>query len=301
VTAFDPSVLGTDVALAMSDLQPVWGLASGLLNLGYALVRRLSCPPGGLFYDSDYGYDVTGLLNATLDQAGVAAAQQSISVEVEKDPRVKSCGVTLVFNQATGVLRIPLKVTLVTGQTFSLVIAANNVTVALIEVNDQAVGTLTVTVPAAQNVQLVVGPPGADGAPGPAGAQGPAGASGTPQFTSGEGVDEGSTSSGDEEIIWQELVDFDDLPVGNVTAKLTGLVFSTAGTSVFNLRVGGTLDNPLDGTVRGTFSTGSATPVVINTSSTFTNPTGKVLIKITGKSSINGETAALRVYNVTIR
>ena len=45
--ALDPTDLGTDLAY-YGDIGKRWNLASGQLNLAYALLRRLSSDPGSL-------------------------------------------------------------------------------------------------------------------------------------------------------------------------------------------------------------------------------------------------------------
>lgn len=294
---FDPSTLGTDLNIALSDYGEVWGLASGLLNLANALVRRLHCDPGGLFYDTDYGYNMLNLLNATLTPAQQQKEQQAAGAEVAKDERVRSCQATFNFDRPAETLFATFDCTLVNGQPFVLVLAATNVTVSILSINGAPLAQAT---PAAPNIQLVVGPAGKDGAAGIQGGQGIPGAAGTPQVFLDGDEDTGSSQSGNEDVVYQRWVNLGDLP-GTFTAEIGGLVYSTAGTGIFQLRLGGTKDTA-DGAVVGTFSTGSATPVPVDvTTAGVTNPGGWQYVKITAKSSAPGETAGILERTVSLR
>ena len=126
----DSTDFGTDIAL-LTDLAPVWGLTTGLTNLACALVRRLSTPRGTLFYDLDYGFDVTALLNASLGPNDIASIRSGIGSELRKDPRVQSAAVTLVFTAASKTLQIAITVQTASGP-FDLVLAASPEVVTLI-------------------------------------------------------------------------------------------------------------------------------------------------------------------------
>lgn len=291
---FDPQAadLGIDVQVT-TDLAPVWGIASGKLNLACAIVRRLTTPRGGLFYDPDYGLDVRSYLNAGFTQAGVEALRASIVAEVEKDPRVDSCGAEMVFNFATGRMSITLTVLTADGP-FDLVLAATNVTVELLAVDGVLSPSLA---PPLAPVAIIV-PVGDPGPPGPAGAGGGGGGGGGADVE----VDDDRTmadSTTAEVLAYQELVDFDPLPA-TVTVAFTAEVLSASGTATFRLRVGGT-DGAADGTVVATTTTASPTYVQGTASATISNPTGKQLVKITLQAAAVGQDARLKSMVLTIR
>ena len=299
MTAFDPTTLGTDCNVAMNDVPGAMGLATGLLNLGNALIRRLSCPPGGNFYDDDYSeIDVTDLINATPSPADVQRAQSLIAVTVEKDERIDTCDSTVVQAQDTGDVTITLVGNLATGQPFAFVISATNLTVALLEINGASVAAANTGVAANPGVQLVVGPPGAAGAPGP---QGTPGSSGTPQWSGGTGADDWtSPTDGTEGVVFQAEVDWASLPA-SVTVTLEGDFYITGGTGFVALSYGGTL-GAADGTAIGApLAPGSSTPTPGSISATIANPGGRRYIKVTAKATTVGQQAGVSAHGITIR
>lgn len=83
----DPAVaaLGTDFR-TRPDLS--FELQSGWRNLREAILRRLSTPRGGLFYDANYGYDLREFLNEAATTATLYQLERMASLELEKDPRI---------------------------------------------------------------------------------------------------------------------------------------------------------------------------------------------------------------------
>lgn len=301
---FNPDTLGTDIDVAMADVAPVWGLASGLRCVGNAWVRRLSCPPGGLIYDPNYiSFDVLSLLNQDLAAADISDAQGKISAAIEDDERCDTCRAALILDRATERLFIVLVGKLVTGRPFQFVMAADKVNIFLLAVDGQQIAGASVIGQAAAAagvpVQLVVGPPGPPGAStaGPAGPPGPAGEGGlTLDFDESTGADD----SGAQRVIYQRLVDFDTMG-SSVTLTLLGNVYSASGTAFVKLSYGGTSRNP-DGTqVGATVSVGSPTPAAVTTGATISNPTGKKLVKITVQSSGAGVEAGIQDRTVTVK
>lgn len=297
---FDPTTLGTGLNFSVNDVPGVCGLATGLDCVANDWIMRLCCPAGGLFYDDDYGPDVTiiDMINSSPSAADLAHCQASWSADIEKDERCASCSATLSLDAPTGVLTISLTGALVTGQAFAFIISASNLTIALLEINGVAVTAAATGTIAAPGVQLVVGPTGQAGAQGQAGADG---ASGTAQFTADFGDADGENSTGAEEVIYQRQINFDALP-GTVTFDLNAYVSSTAGTATFKMSYGGTYGNP-DGVLVGSpMTTGSASLVPLQKTATIANPGGKLLVKITAQSSANGQTATMGVdRTLTIR
>jgi len=293
--SFDPNTLGTDINLAMDDLAPVWGLASGLVNFGNACVRRLGCPPGGLIYDDNYGHDVFGLLNASLTPAEVAAVQGAISAEIEKDPRCDTCKTAVVLVRETGDLFIVLLIKMVNGEEVQFIVAAKDANIFLLAINGtQITGESTIGAAAAAAgvpIQLVVGPPGPPGATGagPAGRPGPAGTGGITLDFDEAG---GGSDSGTEIVVHQRLVNFDELPA-TVTFDLVANVYSDSGTALIKMQYGGD-SRVANGTQVGTtISTSSSTPVPAHSTGTIANPGGWLLVKITVQSSGAGSAAGI--------
>jgi hypothetical protein len=62
---------GTDIS-CYPDLDGSFGLVSGFTLIAQDLARRLETPRGGLFYDSNYGTDVRGWVNAAGTPAQIA-------------------------------------------------------------------------------------------------------------------------------------------------------------------------------------------------------------------------------------
>lgn len=83
----DPAVaaLGTDFR-TRPDLS--FELQSGWRNLREAILRRLSTPRGGLFYDADYGYDLREFLNEAATTSTLYQLERMTALELEKDPRI---------------------------------------------------------------------------------------------------------------------------------------------------------------------------------------------------------------------
>lgn len=133
--AVGAAVLGLDDPLGVDvkcfpNLDPAMQLESGPPVVASALVRRLTTPRGGLFYDPGYGFAVQNYLNSA-SADGFAIASE-VEAECLKDPRVLSADVTQTFIQSTGALSLLVAVTLRNGTQFSLIINETQVTTALL-------------------------------------------------------------------------------------------------------------------------------------------------------------------------
>lgn len=122
---------GTDVD-CVDDLDPAFGLVSGTKAVAQALLRRLSTPRGGLFYDPTYGYDLTAFCNADLTDAELFAIGAAIEGECARDERVSRARAAVSFDAAAQTLRIAIDVTSAQGP-FALVLAVSAVSVELLE------------------------------------------------------------------------------------------------------------------------------------------------------------------------
>jgi hypothetical protein len=82
------------------------------------ILCRITTPV--LFYDPQYGYDVTMLLNSGQDPTRFASdVTQRIEQEIKKDDRVSAVGITSSWDGSSLVVQI--NVTLSGGETFSLI------------------------------------------------------------------------------------------------------------------------------------------------------------------------------------
>jgi phage baseplate assembly protein W len=87
---------GSDFAWT-GDLDPRMPKVDGLAGLQQSILRRLTTPRGGLFYDPEYGTDMTQFMNAETNPKIVEQAAES---EILKDERVFGATVEFV-KQAT--------------------------------------------------------------------------------------------------------------------------------------------------------------------------------------------------------
>jgi hypothetical protein len=113
-------------------------------------------------------------------------------------------------------------------------------------------------------------------------------------------VGELSQSGVTEQLIYEENVNFDDIPTGNIEARLTALTMAATGAETFNLRVGGTI-GAIDGTIRATVGGAvGAWAQVTNKGAAFANPTGQQLVKITALNADAGGTGRIRGISIAI-
>lgn len=292
-TITDPTTdLGTDINV-VSDLAPVWGLASGPTNLINALLRRLTTPRGGLFYDPNYGFDVVALVNSAVTPVDVARIKAGVAAELQKDDRVQSANVQADFVFATKTLTLNIKITTADGP-FDLVLSASAVTVDLLSVN----GVAVTAPPTPAAVSVVVGAPGPAGPAGPTGPAG-SGGGGTPQLSFADSKLVGDNSGGEVVLFQWDGADFGTLGA-TLTAELGASVFSASGTATFKLRIGGS-DGVADGTVIAPITQATAAFQEKTATATFSNPTGVLFVKVTGQSSAAAVDAQARNPTVTFR
>jgi hypothetical protein len=126
---------GTDIDL-WPDINPAGTLLTGAngntLVLAQALLRRLTTPRGGLFYDAGYGTDIRAFLGESMTASSTASIQQAIEREVTQDERVLNATASVVFVGATGVLVGHLTVQTSDGP-FTLVISVTALSVTLLK------------------------------------------------------------------------------------------------------------------------------------------------------------------------
>ncbi|HEY8922881.1 MAG TPA: hypothetical protein VIU64_00800, partial [Polyangia bacterium] len=173
----DLTDFGTDIA-GWQYLAPVWGLASGRLNLCYAIARRLTTPAGALDDHPEYGYDIRQLLNDDFTAPKLSAARASIQAQCEADERVQSAAVSVSL-PADGRMTITIQLEDAIGP-FDFVMSVDNVSAAILSINGQAVAAATDvggSTTVASSVVVVQGTPGPAGAPGTGGGGGGGGGS----------------------------------------------------------------------------------------------------------------------------
>ncbi len=122
--------LGTDISTPdAADIDPFFGLVSGLRGLAQALARRMVTPRGSLLDDDSYGYDLRSRLNDNLKPADLSALGTIVQRELEADERVESA--TISLSLAGDVLRVVARIVASVGA-FRLVLAVSAVTVEIL-------------------------------------------------------------------------------------------------------------------------------------------------------------------------
>lgn len=142
--------LGSDLA-GIGDLTPQMSEVSGRTALAQSIARRLITPRGALIYDANYGYDLTGFINADVTQADVARIIPSVTSEILKDQRVINCSVSMQYvgiNQVQAAINgivtnpnpVPLGAIVIaitlqdSAGPFTLTLSVTNVTVQILQV-----------------------------------------------------------------------------------------------------------------------------------------------------------------------
>jgi len=125
------SVPGSDF-YCIDDIDPALSIVSGNDCLGQALVRRISTPRLGLFYDPDYGIDARRYLGRAVRPN---VTSQAIESECMKDERLEDITVGVSFrsnDEPKDKLSITLKCT-TDGGPFDLTVAIDDLTVELLD------------------------------------------------------------------------------------------------------------------------------------------------------------------------
>lgn len=125
---------GTDITIGK-----VVSTVSGTRNLLNALVRRLKTPRGGLFYDPGYGEDVTAYLNRVVDADMLDQIKVNVEQQMLLDDRVSNVDAIVTYNQNTFSLKLTISVTPIVGETFTLVLSVDKLSVKILEDSLRAV------------------------------------------------------------------------------------------------------------------------------------------------------------------
>jgi hypothetical protein len=283
--------LGIDLAIT-TDIDPTFRMCYGEENLGNACLRRLNTEEGALADigdDPDYGYDVRGEINSESTGVGnLARINGRVRQELLKDPRIQEMSPQVIAGGSVMTLALA-------GQSsvgpFAFIAAVNDMSV------DYLKQGLPAGIPATQgqvvgetiSVVTEIGPAGKAGEPGLPGASGSGGAGVQPDL---DGLF--ATDSGNEDLLKEAVADFSSLAQGTLTVAFSALISALNGaTGTFRLRLGGT-DGVVNGAVLATVSTASGSFVVVRATATVTNPTGQVLVKLTGQSSAVNSTILVK-------
>lgn len=111
------SEYGIDAKWADDDLTAGYELQTEEIIVLEALARRLQSKPGSLFYDDDYGYDISCLIN--LPYSGNISSR--IENECLKDERVKFAKCNVYEDKVNESLTIVINITLMQNSTFNLI------------------------------------------------------------------------------------------------------------------------------------------------------------------------------------
>jgi len=115
-------------------------MVTGFRIVAEAVIRRWSCPRGGLIEDPNYGFDLTDSIGDDLGQDDLARLSQGAAEEAKKDERVRECYVTMgVITTGDGDPVLSVQATIETADgPFTLVAAVSSVTVTLLQVQAAA-------------------------------------------------------------------------------------------------------------------------------------------------------------------
>ena len=120
---------GTDIStFIQGGLDPNFNLIQGPLVVAENVARRLSTANGQIDDDIGYGFDLTSWINAVMDeQLDEKVMEILLRKECRKDPRVDDASVQ-VSQVEPGVFRCNIKLYLIEGETFALVLTLSSLT-----------------------------------------------------------------------------------------------------------------------------------------------------------------------------
>lgn len=96
---------GNDID-CVNDLTFAMATVSGTKMMAQAIARRVTTPRGGLFYNGEYGWDLTALVSEA--EVSPAEVNGAVENEVLKDLRVDDVDVTSVFEAATKTMTVDI-------------------------------------------------------------------------------------------------------------------------------------------------------------------------------------------------
>lgn len=120
-----PGPLGSDIGGVRATTSSL-SIVTGRNALAHAILRRLTTPRGGLFYDPEYGYDVLNAIGATLNGT-VGQIEQGVLEQITAEEEVETASVRVTF--LAGVLRVVMRVVDGDGP-FDLTMTVDQLTIA---------------------------------------------------------------------------------------------------------------------------------------------------------------------------
>ena len=117
---------GTDLsALVNTAPDEQFTLITGRRVLAESLARRLTCPPGGLFWAPSEGIDLRAFVRARLDKTKLTTLKAQIQAQLTHDERVLGASVSLTHDTAAKKLTISITAETAEGP-FSFVLAVGD-------------------------------------------------------------------------------------------------------------------------------------------------------------------------------
>lgn len=121
---------GSDVS-AFPDLDPTFSEINGVEAVAQAIAARWSMPQGSCEDDPDAGFYAVALLNKPMTTSQAFRAQQRLQTEAEKDERVYSCPVNVVWDASAREMKVTANVISMYGN-FRLVATIDKVSLKLL-------------------------------------------------------------------------------------------------------------------------------------------------------------------------
>ena len=121
---------GDDIALDKDKFY----LLRGTDNLIRQLMRRLTTQTGSLFWAPTEGIDMRDYINKKMSDDDLDNLKFLITKELKRDERIDDVEVTLTFLYGSFSLKVEIKVFLIAGETFKLVLNVKDLTVDLLKV-----------------------------------------------------------------------------------------------------------------------------------------------------------------------
>jgi len=122
---------GTDVQLGADGLNPQFPLISGHRVVGYNFFRRITTPSNLPAYKGN-SVDITAYAGAKLDPANLPTAERDIIRVAVFEERISTVLPTITLDQRAERLKVSVRIALVTGEVFTLVLTLSSTTAQVI-------------------------------------------------------------------------------------------------------------------------------------------------------------------------
>lgn len=113
-------------------------IVSGAKLVAESIFRFLRTPKGSLLDDQEWGYSLADRLGTDFDQPAADALPGELEAEIGKDDRIDDLEITAVLSSPTPTTRklvLTIDATLSDGSSFSMVVAYQDLTLSLLEIN----------------------------------------------------------------------------------------------------------------------------------------------------------------------